>query len=120
KQISDIFEIHNGLKQGDALSPLLFNIVLKHATKSLEDKQGIQLNGIHKLLVYTEDIVLLGDSEEILKDNMHILRSNIRKLGLEVNVNKTKYMVKRRNALCNANGQLMTIEGNFEEVAEFK
>ncbi|PSN49740.1 hypothetical protein C0J52_08482 [Blattella germanica] len=92
KQVSDIFEIHNGLKQGDALSPLLFNFVLEHA---IEDKEGVQLNGIHKLLVYADDIVLLGDSEEILKDNMHILRSNTRKLGLEVN--------------------LMTSEGNFEE-----
>ena len=71
-------------------------------------------------MVYADDIVLLGDSDEILKDNMHILRSNSRELGLEVNVNKTKYMVTRRNASCNANGQLMTNEGNFEEVGEFK
>ncbi|PSN38555.1 hypothetical protein C0J52_14819 [Blattella germanica] len=120
KQVSDIFDIHNGLKQGDALSPQLFNFVLEHAIKSLEDKEGVQLNGIHKLLVYADDIVLLGDSDEILKDNMHILRSNTRELGLEVNVNKTKYMVTRRNASCNGNGQLMTNEGNFEEVAEFK
>ncbi|PSN39682.1 hypothetical protein C0J52_14416 [Blattella germanica] len=115
KQVSDIFEIHNAFKQGDTLSLLLFNFVLEHVIKSLEDKEGVQLNGIHKLLVYADDIILLGDSEEILKDNMHILRSNTRKLGLEVNVNKTKYMVTRRNASCNANGQLMTNEGNFEE-----
>ena len=102
KQVSDIFEIHNGLKQGDALSPLLFNFVLEHALKSLEDKGGVQLNGIHKLLVYADDIVLLGDSEEILKDDMHILRSNTRKLRLEVNVNKTKYMVTHRNASGNS------------------
>ncbi|PSN38677.1 hypothetical protein C0J52_08897 [Blattella germanica] len=110
KQVSDIFEIHNGLKQGDALSPLLSNL----------DKEGVELNSIHKLLLYADDIVLLGDSEEILKDNMHILRSNTRKLGLEVNVNKTKYKVTHRNASYNENGQLMTNEGNFEEVAEFK
>ncbi|PSN43959.1 hypothetical protein C0J52_12363 [Blattella germanica] len=120
KQVSDIFEIHNGLEQGDALSPILFDFVLEHAIKSLEDKKGVQLNGIHKLLVYADDMVLLGDSEEVLKANMHILRSNTRKLGLEVNVNKTKYMVTRRNTSCNANGQLMINEGNFEEVTEFK
>ncbi|PSN43800.1 hypothetical protein C0J52_15500 [Blattella germanica] len=105
KQVSDLFEIHNGLKQGDALSPLLFNFVLEHAIKSLENKEGVQLNGIHQLLVYRKDT-----------DNMHILRSNTRKLGLEVNVNKTKYMVTHRNASGNANGQLITNEGNFEEI----
>ncbi|PSN43801.1 hypothetical protein C0J52_15501 [Blattella germanica] len=94
----------NGTK--NALSPLLFSFVLEHAIKSLEDKESVQLNGIHKLLVNTDDIVLLGDSKE--------------KLGLEVNVNKTKYMVTHRNASCNGNGQLMTNEGNFEKVAEFK
>ncbi|PSN46128.1 hypothetical protein C0J52_12067 [Blattella germanica] len=95
------FEIHNGLKQGDALSPLLFNLVLEQAIKFLKDKEGVQLNARRYM------------------DNMHILRSNTRKFGLEVNVNKTKYMVIRRNASCNANGQLMTNEGNFEEVAAF-
>ncbi|PSN39587.1 hypothetical protein C0J52_18753, partial [Blattella germanica] len=42
KQVSDILKIHNGLKQGDVLSPLLFNFVLEHAIKSLEDKEGVQ------------------------------------------------------------------------------
>ena len=42
------------------------------------------------------------------------------KLGLEVNINKTKYMVTDRYLLYNGNGQLVTNEGNFEEVAEFK
>ena len=36
--------IHSGT-QGDALSPLLFNFVLEHAIKSLEEKEGLQLNG---------------------------------------------------------------------------
>ena len=39
-----------------------------------------------------DDVVLLGDNEEILRANTHTLLSNTRKLGLEV-INKTKYMV---------------------------
>ena len=71
RQFSDIFEIHNGLKQGNALSPLLFNFVLEHGIKSLEEKEGLQLNGINKLLVYADNIVLLRDNEEILTRRVH-------------------------------------------------
>ncbi|KAJ9574461.1 hypothetical protein L9F63_008387, partial [Diploptera punctata] len=63
---------------------------------------------------------LLSDSEEIVSVNTHTLLSNTKKLGLEVNINKTKYMVTRRNSLNNVNVQLMTNEENVEEVAEFK
>ena len=47
----------------------------------------------HKLLVYADDVVLLGDNEEIQRANTHTLLSNTKKLGLEVNINKTKYTV---------------------------
>ena len=46
------------LKQGDALPPLLFNFVLEHAIKSLEEKEGLRLNGINKLLVYADNVLL--------------------------------------------------------------
>ena len=84
-----------------------------------KEKEGLQLNDINKLLVYADDVVLLG-YEEILRANTHTLLSNTKKLGLKVNINKTKYMVTNRYSLYNGNGQLMTNEGNFEEVAEFK
>ena len=66
----------------------LYYFVLEHAIKSLEEKEGLQLNGINKLLVYTDDVVLLGDNEEILRGNTHTLLSNTKKLGLEVNIKK--------------------------------
>jgi hypothetical protein len=63
KHLSDTFPIHNVLKQGDALSPLLFNFALKYATGKVQDNQvGLELNGTHQLLVYSDDINLLGDS----------------------------------------------------------
>ena len=37
---------------------------LEHAIKSLEEKDGLQLNGINKLFVYADDVVLLGDNEK--------------------------------------------------------
>ena len=79
RQFSDTFEIHNGLKQGDALSPLLFNFVLEHAIKSLEAKEGLQLNGINKLLVYVDDVLLIVDNEKIIRANTHTLLSKTKK-----------------------------------------
>jgi len=46
--LSDMFPIRNGLKQGDAQSPLLFNFALKYASRRVEVNQdGFKLNGTH-------------------------------------------------------------------------
>jgi len=39
KHLSDMFPIRNGLKQGDALSPLLFNFVLQYTNKRVQINQ---------------------------------------------------------------------------------
>jgi hypothetical protein len=61
--LSDKFPIQNGLKQGDALSTLLLNFALKCTIRKVKENQvRLKLNGTYQLLVYADDVNLLGDN----------------------------------------------------------
>ena len=53
-----MFPIRNGLKQEDALSPLLFNFALDYAIRRVQVKQDVlKLNGTHQLLVFADMLI---------------------------------------------------------------
>jgi len=94
KNLSNMFPIRNGLKQGDALSPLLFNFVLEYAIRRVPANQdGFKLNGTHQLLVYADDVNILGGNVHTVKENGEALILASKEIRLEVNADKTKYVV---------------------------
>jgi len=98
EHLSDMFPIRNGLQQGDALSPLLFNFALEYAIRRVRVNQdGLKLNGTHQLLVYADDVNILGGSVHTVKENTAALVVANKEIGLEVSADKTKYMVMARD-----------------------
>jgi hypothetical protein len=121
KLLSDKFRIENGLKQRNALSPLLFNFALEYAIRKVQESEvGLELSGTHQLLVYGDDINLLSDSINTTNENTGTLLESSRDIGLEINTEKTKYMIMSRHPNSGQNQSIKTANESFENVAKFK
>jgi len=90
--------VTTGLRQGDALSPVLFNLVLEKIVREMNVSEGIELGQIKiGLLAYADDIALLGDDIEMIKSLGKKLIKAAEKVGLTVNDDKTEYLIVSRS-----------------------
>jgi hypothetical protein len=109
------------MKQGDAFSPLLFNFALEYAIRKVQVKQDdLKLNGTHQLLVYADGVNISSRSVLTIKENTEAILVASKKTGLEVNPDKTKYVVMSRDQNAGRSHNLKTENSSFERVKQFK
>ena len=94
---TDWFQIGKGVHQGCILSPCLFNLYAEYIMRNagLEEAQaGIKIAGRNiNNLRYADDPTLMAESEEELKSLLMKVKEESGKVGLKLNIQKTKIMV---------------------------
>jgi hypothetical protein len=88
--------------------------------KVQENEVGLELNGTHQLLVYADDVNLFGDSVNTIKESSETLLEASRDIGLEINAEKTKYMIMSRHPNSGQNQNISIANESFENVSKFK
>ena len=96
---TDWFQIGKGVCQGCILSPCLFNFYAEYNMRNagLEEAQaGIKIarRNINNLR-YADDITLMAESEEELKSFLKKVQEESEKVGLKLNIQKTKIMASQ-------------------------
>jgi hypothetical protein len=80
----------------------------------------LKLNGTHQLLVYADDVNILGGSVHAVKKNEESLVVDGKETGLEINADKSKCMVMSQDHNAGRNHYIKTDNISFERVEEFK
>ena len=94
---------------------------LEYAIRRVEVNQdGLKLNGTHQLLAYADDVNILGGSAHTVEENAEALLVATKEIGLEVNADKTKYMVMSRDRNAWRDHSVKIDNSSFEMVEEFK
>jgi hypothetical protein len=78
---------------------------------------GLKLNGTLQLLAYVDDVNLLGDNIDTIKKNTEIVIYASKEVGLEINIEKTRYMLITRHLNVGQNRDMRIANRSFENVS---
>jgi len=122
--LSSSFENKTGLKQGDPLLPISFNLELQKVIQSIKMvPSGVKIGKKQlNILAYADDIALIGKNEIEIRKLFVGMENIARKFGLRINQEKTKYMIveRKNNLKKNKIGNLKIKNYKFERVENFK
>ena len=94
---TDWFQIGKGVRQGCILSPCLFNFYAEHIMRNARlDKAQAGIKSARRNIdnfSYADNITLMAESEEELKSLLMKVNEENEKVGLKLNIQKTKIMV---------------------------
>jgi len=109
------FKVQKGVRQGDSLSPLLFILTLQFALEKINwNQRGYPISNKRlRYLAYADDIMLCSNTVPELQSMLNDLCLECRKIGLEINVNKTKWMSNTGDQLLLLHGEQIEKVDNF-------
>jgi hypothetical protein len=103
------------------LSALLPKFAVEYAIRKVQEyKVRLKLNGTNQLLLNADDVDLQSDNIDTIIRNRETLIDVIKEVGLEVNVEKTKYMLLSRHKNAGKNRYIMIANRCHDNVAQFK
>jgi len=121
-QLSPPFRVKVGVRQGGVLSATLFNLALESAMRQIPGNPGgTVFNRLLQSLAYADDIAMIARTTSALEEGYTALETAIDSMGLQVSVEKTKYMLSTRSTGNVQQPNSITLNGKqFERCSVFK